>query len=144
MKPIPDGFTQTLSITVTDAMTVNFDELGALHPVYATYWMAKHFEEAGRKIILPFLEEGEGGIGFEVSVKHVASALPGMTVTITAVFGRMEGRRVYASMAAENELGDVIGTGYTTQVILPQARIDGGFEELRRRFDEHRAKAGHE
>lgn len=134
MRPIPAGFTQELTLTVTDEMTVDFGELGQVHPVYATYWMAKHFEEAGRKIILPFLEEGEGGIGSQVNVTHTASALPGMRVTVTAVFERTEGRRVYARMRALSELGDEIGTGSTTQVILPQERIDGGFETLRARW----------
>ncbi|PYE55944.1 thioesterase family protein [Deinococcus yavapaiensis] len=135
MQVIPDGFTQTLTVLVTNEMTVHFEELGRIHPVYATYWMAKHFEEAGRKIILPFLEQGEQGIGFEVNVKHLASALPGMTVTVTATFERQEGRRVYAAMQAVSSLGDVIGTGTTTQVILPQASIDENFEALRRRFE---------
>lgn len=139
MQPIPAGFTQTLTVTVTDDMTVDFGELGRVHPVYATYWMAKHFEEAGRKIILPFLEAGEGGIGSQVDVTHTASALPGMQVTVTAVLERTEGRRVYATMRAVNELGDEIGTGTTTQVILPQARIDAGFDTLRERWAAHQA-----
>lgn len=139
MQPIPAGFTQTLTVTVTDDMTVDFGELGRVHPVYATYWMAKHFEEAGRKIILPFLDAGEGGIGSQVDVTHTASALPGMQVTVTAVLERMEGRRVYATMRAVNELGDEIGTGTTTQVILPQARIDAGFDTLRERWAAHQA-----
>lgn len=138
MIPIPEGFTQTLTITVTREMTVNFDELGPLHPVYATYWMAKHFEEAGRKIIVPFLEEGENGLGSEVSVRHLASALPGMRLTVAARLERVQGRRVYAVMQAVSELGDLIGTGGTTQVVLPQARIDAGFAELQERF--HRAQ----
>ena len=136
MRPIPEGFQQTLTVLVTDEMTVQFGELGAVHPVYATYWMARHFEEAGRKIILPFLEEGEGGIGTEVQVTHTASALPGMTVTITATFERMEGRRVVCSMRAVSELGDEIGHGTTGQMALPQARIDAGFERLRGRWRE--------
>ena len=139
MRPIPADFTQTLTVTVTDEMTVNFGELGRVHPVYATYWMARHFEEAGRKIILPFLEEGEGGIGSEVEVNHTASALPGMTVTVTATFERQEGRRVYATMRAVNALGDEIGTGRTTQVVLPQARIDANFGALRERWAAHTA-----
>jgi len=134
MRPIPPGFTQTLRVTVTDEMTVNFGELGAVHPVYATYWLARHFEEAGRKIILPFLEEGEGGIGTEVQVTHTASALPGMTVTVTATFDRMEGRRILCLMRAVSELGDEIGRGTTGQMALPQARIDAGFERLRERW----------
>lgn len=134
MRPIPPGYTQTLTVTVTDEMTVQFGELGAVHPVYATYWMARHFEEAGRKIILPFLEDGEGGIGTEVQVTHTASALPGMTVTVTATFERMEGRRIVCTMRAVSELGDEIGHGTTGQMALPQARIDAGFERLRERW----------
>lgn len=139
MQTIPAGFTQTLTLTVNDDMTVHFEELGKLHPVYATYWMGKHFEEAGRKIILPFLEAGEGGIGSELQVSHTASALPGMRVTITATFERQEGRRVYATMRAVTELGDEIGTGRTTQVVLPQERIDAGFSTLRERWSAYQA-----
>jgi fluoroacetyl-CoA thioesterase len=139
MRPIPPGFTQTLSVTVTDEMTVQFGELGAVHPVYATYWLARHFEEAGRKIILPFLEDGEGGLGTEVQVTHTASALPGMTVTVTATFERMEGRRILCTVRAVSDLGDEIGHGTTTQMSLPQARIDANFERLRERW---RAREG--
>lgn len=134
MRAIPAGFTQVLTLTVTPEMTVDFGELGAVHPVYATYWMARHFEEAGRKIILPFLEDGEGGIGTQVDVTHTASALPGMTVTVTATFERMDGRRIVATLRAVNELGDEIGTGTTTQMVLPQAKIDANFERLRERW----------
>jgi len=134
MRSIPEGFQQTLTVLVTEEMTVDFGELGAVHPVYATYWMARHFEEAGRKIILPFLEEGEGGIGTDVQVTHTASALPGMTVTVTATFERMEGRRIVCSVRAVSELGDEIGHGTTGQVVLPQAKIDAGFEQLRQRW----------
>lgn len=138
MRPIPAGFTQTLTLTVTDEMTVDFGELGAVHPVYATYWMAKHFEEAGRKIILPFLEDGEGGIGSQVEVIHTGPALPGMTVTVTATFTAQEGRRIHADLRAVTELGDEIGHGSTTQVVLPQTRIDANFEALRDRWAAHR------
>lgn len=141
MRPIPEGFAQTLTVTVTDEMTVQFAELGAVHPVYATYWLARHFEEAGRKIILPFLEEGEGGIGTEVQVTHTASALPGMSVTVTATFARMEGRRVVCTLRAVSELGDEIGRGTTEQMALPQARIDANFERLRARWRERQAES---
>ena len=135
MQTIPEGFTQTLEVTVTDEMTVDFAELGRVHPVYATYWLGKHFEEAGRKIILPFLDGGEGGIGSQLEVYHTASALPGMQVTVTATLDRVEGRRIHATLRAVNELGDEIGHGSTTQVVLSQARIDAGFDDLRRRWD---------
>lgn len=137
MKPIPAGYEADLVITVVDSMTVNFGELGTLHPVYATYEMAKHFEEAGRKVLLPHLEPGEEGIGSSVSVEHTASALVGMKVSITASFERMEGRRLYCSMVAKNELGDEIGRGSSVQVILPRNRLEQGFAELETRWLEH-------
>lgn len=134
MRAIPPEFTQTLEVLVTDDMTVQFGELGAVHPVYATYWLARHFEEAGRKVLLPFLEPGEGAIGSQVDVTHTASALPGMRVTVTATFVRSEGRRVYCRASAVHELGDDIGHGTTTQVVLPQQRIDATFGALRERW----------
>lgn len=139
MRPIPAGFETLHQVVVTDAMTVDFEDrederLGKLHPVYATYWMAKHMELVSRKIILPFLEGGEVGIGFEVAVRHLASALPGMRVDLTARFERMERNRVHATCEAVSELGDLIGTGSTVQVILSADRLEGAFDDLRRRF----------
>lgn len=143
MRPIPDGYETRHEIVVTEAMTVDFEDredprLGKLHPVYATYWLAKHMELVSRKIILPFLEEGEAGIGFEVAVKHVASALPGMRVTLTARFERMERNRVFATCQAVSELDDVLATGSTVQVILSEERLEGAFDDLRQRFEQHR------
>ncbi len=140
MRAIPDAFEARVSVTVSDAMTVDFDldepGLGRLHPVYATYWLTKHAELASRKIILPFLEEGEEGIGFEVSMRHLASALPGMRVDLTARLREQRGNRVYADVTAVNELGDLLGEGGTTQVILPREALEASFERLRRRWRE--------
>lgn len=136
MKEIPAGYSATLIVKVTSDMTVDFEELGKLHPVYATYWMGKHFEEAGRKIILPFLEEGDAGIGSQLEVFHTGAALPDMQVTITATFERQEKRRIFCSMKAVTCLGDEIGHGTTTQVVLPQEKVDANFEKLRQRFVE--------
>ncbi len=139
MKPIPEGYRATFELTVTDAMTVDFEQLepdlGKLHPVYATYWLTKHMELVSRKVILPFLEPGEAGIGFEVSVKHTASALPGMKVRLGAVFVKQERNRIYARVRAHNELGDTVGEGTTTQVILLQAKLEAGLMALRKRRD---------
>ncbi|HKI56530.1 MAG TPA: thioesterase family protein [Trueperaceae bacterium] len=138
MRAIPDGFEAHFTVTVDEAMTVDFEQdepgLGRLHPVYATYWLTKHAELASRKIILPFLEAGEEGIGFEVRIRHVASALPGMQVRITARLREQKGNRVYADVSAVNELGDVIGEGGTTQVILPRSALETSFRQLRERW----------
>lgn len=139
MKAIPSGYRTTHELTVTDAMTVDFEqpqaELGKLHPVYATYWLTKHMELVSRKIILPFLEEGDAGIGFEVSVKHLGPALPGMKVTLSAEHVKTEKNRVYARCEAFNELGDKIGEGTTTQVIVQEGKLEQSFADLRDRWE---------
>lgn len=134
MKPIPPGYEAVFETVVTPEMTVEFEELGPVHPVYATYWMVKHMELAGRKIILPFLEEGEEGIGSYVEARHLASALVGMRVRVVAVHERTEGNRVYARCLAYNELGDLIGEGKTEQVILPKGRLEALFQRLLHRW----------
>ena len=48
-----------------------------------------------------------------------------------------DGRRRHFLTDAFAGLGDDIGHGSTTQVVLPQARIDAGFDDLRRRWDAH-------
>ena len=142
MKKVPENYTVTHSLTVTEAMTVDFEQndpaLGKLHNVYATYWLVKHIELVSRKIILPFLEPHEEGIGFEVSVKHLASALPGMEVRFTATHLRTEKNRVYARCEVFNELGDKVGEGTTTQVVMERERLEVGFERLKERWREVR------
>lgn len=118
-------------------MTVDFGQrepgLGKLHEVYATYWLAKHFELVSRKLTLPYLGEHEEGVGFEVSVRHLAPTLPGMSVALEARLDRVEGNRVYALCRAVNSLGDLVGEGSTTQVILDQSELERRFARLRER-----------
>ena len=135
MRPIPPGFEGRVEIVVSDEMTVHFEELGSLHPVYATYWLAKHMEEAGRKVIIPFLERGDEGIGSAVSVRHLAPALPGMRVEIVAVHAATDGNRVLARCRAWSEIGDLVGEGETEQVILPRVRLEQRLAALRTRWD---------
>ena len=77
MRSIPIGRTAIFELVVTPEMTVDFEELGPLHPVYATYWMAKHLELVGRKVLLPYLDPEDEGIGYGVTVRHLAPAAPG-------------------------------------------------------------------
>lgn len=142
MHPIPAGHTVTLEITVTDEMTVHFHELGQGpgHPVYATYWIARHFEEVGRKLLLPFREEGEEGVGTAVTVQHLASALPGMRVTHTATVERVEGRHLHCTMTATSELGDLIATGRTGQYVTRAEKLERNFQTLRERWASDQAE----
>jgi len=124
LRPIPEGYESRLAVVVTEAMTVDFEELGRVHPVYATYWLCKHMEEAGRKVILPFLEDGEEGIGSAVSARHLAPAVVGQRVEVVAEHVVTERNRVRVRCRATNEAGDLIGEGETEQTILPRERIE--------------------
>lgn len=139
MQPIPEAYTAYHELTVSDEMTVDFEqaepELSKLHPVYATYWLAKHMELVSRKLILPFLDENEEGIGAEVFVKHIAPALPGMQVSLKATHLKTKGTRIYARCEAFSELGDKIGEGQTTQVVMPQTKIIEAFDTLQQRWE---------
>lgn len=142
MRDIPDDYRASFEVTVSEAMTVDFEQpepgLGRLHPVYATYWLVRHAELVSRKIILPFLEPGEEGIGHEVRMRHLASAVPGMRVRLSARLERRTGNRVVAGVRAVNELGDLVGEGSTTQVVLPRAKLEAAFAALRRRWQDVR------
>ena len=141
MRPVQIGEQAVLEVLVTPDMTVKFGELGTLHPVYATYELARHFEEVGRKLLLPHLEGGEDGLGTELRVRHLRSALPGMRITLTATVSRMEGRRLTVDIEAVSELGEVVATGGTEQYLSSAERIAASFAELAERWQAHRAAA---
>ena len=124
MIPVPAGATAELTLVVTPEMTVRFDQLGPVHPVYATYNMAKHFEEAGRMLLLPSLEPGEAAIGRSLSVEHLAPARVGDTVRVSAECVELRGNRLTCACRAVDAQGRELGHGTTVQVVLPQRVLD--------------------
>ncbi len=114
------GETADLDVVVTEEMTVRFDELGPVHPVYATYTMAKHFEEAGRTLLLRHLEPGEAGIGRSVAVEHLAPSWVGDAIRVTARFLEFRGNRLTCACRAIDRAGRELGRGSTVQVVLPE------------------------
>ena len=123
MRPIPIGESATLDVVVTPELTVHFDELGSVHPVYATYNMAKHFEEAGRKLLLRHLEAGEDGLGSAVSVEHLAPSWVGDRLTVEARCTEVTGNRITCACRATDGDGREVGRGSTQQVVLPAAEL---------------------
>jgi fluoroacetyl-CoA thioesterase len=119
MIPIAIGETAALDVVVTEAHTVDFDEMGRVHPLYATYTMAKHFEEAGRKLLVPHLEPGEAGIGRSVSVEHLAPSWVGDSLTVIARWVDVAGNRLTCWVEAVDSYGRRLGHGTTVQTVLP-------------------------
>jgi fluoroacetyl-CoA thioesterase len=135
VRPVAVGAAAELHVVVTPEMTVRFDELGPVYPVYATYTMAKHFEEAGRKLLLRHLEIGEAGIGRSVSVEHLGPAWVGDRVRVTARCVEVQGNRLTCACTAVDADGRELGRGTTVQVVLAE-------EALAARIGEGRGQRG--
>jgi fluoroacetyl-CoA thioesterase len=135
------GTAAEIVLTVTEAMVVHFDELGTTHPVYATWMMIKQMEEAGRKVILPFLEPGEDAVGYAVDVVHLAPTAVGERVRARAALERVEGRRIHCRVEAYNTR-EKIGEGRTVQVVVPRDRLHARFREIGARPAEGPPRAG--
>ncbi len=133
MRPIPVGEAATLDVVVTEEMTVDFAELGRVHPVYATYTMAQHFEEAGRKLLLRHIDDGEDGIGRSVAVEHLAPSWVGDRLTIEARCTEVRGNRIHCACTATDGDGREVGRGSTEQVVLPRERLDAVLDPTTRR-----------
>ncbi|MFJ7936028.1 thioesterase family protein [Sporosarcina sp. NPDC096371] len=115
------GREEMIKIIVTKDMFASF-EGEIVHPVYSTVAMTYHMEWVSRKIILPFLEDHEEGMGAAVQLKHLAASPLGSTVTLTATLLEYLDNRVVTEVVAENHLG-LIGKGVVVQVIMPKEKI---------------------
>jgi predicted thioesterase len=98
-------------------MLATFEELGPVHPLYATWSMVRHMELACRKIILPYLEPDEDAVGYRISVTHLAPTGAGDQVTAHARLVKVTGRKIYCAVEAFNSKGK-IGEGTQVQVLV--------------------------
>lgn len=122
MKPgMKVGDTAVVKAVVTPDMFAQF-EGNVVHRAYSTVSMVYHMEWASRKIILPYLEEHEEGMGVAVFVKHIAPTAEGSTVTVTATVTELRDNVVVTKVEAKNEM-HVIGIGEVKQVIVPKRKI---------------------
>ncbi|GAA0465838.1 thioesterase family protein [Alkalibacillus silvisoli] len=123
MKPgMEIGRTETIEIKVTEDMFANFEGY-VIHPVYSTVAMVYHMEWVSRKIILPFLEEHEEGMGASVEVKHIDAAPLNTKVVLTATLTEYHNHQVITSIKAYRDQ-TLIGKGNVKQVILPKEVIE--------------------
>ncbi len=129
MRPIPPGAIAEVRVVVGETMLAAF-ERRIVHAVYGTAAMVAHLELAGRKIILPYLEEGEEGVGYAIAVTHLAPTLPGMAVVAWAWFREQRGRQIICDVTAFNEF-ERIGEGSFTQAIVRRASLDARLAKLR-------------
>jgi fluoroacetyl-CoA thioesterase len=111
------GDTASIEVTVTEEMLV---DLGGrrVHPLYATAWMVRHMEEAGRMLVEPHLRDGEDATGYSISVTHERPAREGDRLTVTATTTRVGERETEADLEVTGSAGR-IGSGVLIQRYIP-------------------------
>jgi len=115
------GRVETIDIIVSKDMFATF-EGEVVHPVYSTVAMTYHMEWVSRKIILPFLETHEEGMGASIQLNHLALSPLGSKVNLTAVLVELRNNVVVTEVTARNHIG-IIGQGIVKQIILPKETI---------------------
>lgn len=123
---LKEGLTETIEVQVTPEMFAQF-EGEIIHRVYSTVTMIYHMEWVSRKIILPFLDKHEEGMGGAVSAKHIAPSPEGSVLTITAVLSEVKDNIITTDVSVTNGT-KMIGIGKVKQVILPKSKITHLFE----------------
>lgn len=115
------GTVSEVSFVVRPEMRAAF-EGQVVHDVLSTAWMIVWMEWAARRIILPFLEPDEEGVGYEVNVRHIAPAAVGASATCRAVLTEVRGREIVTRVEADGPEGR-IGEGTFTQMIVARERF---------------------
>ncbi|MCL6626041.1 thioesterase family protein [Alicyclobacillus shizuokensis] len=93
-----------------------------IHEVYGTAAMVYHMEWAARRVILPYLEPEEEGIGAGVAVRHLRPAPVGAAIRAEAVCTEAVGGKVVCAVRVwhgETLLGD----GTVEQRIVPRTLL---------------------
>ena len=85
--------------------------------VFATPMMIALMEKTACDSVIPHLEVGDGSVGTELNVKHVAATPIGMTVTCESELIEVDGRRLVFKVEAYDEVG-LIGKGTHERFIV--------------------------
>lgn len=113
---------------VTPEDTARF-ESGEVHPVYATFALAREAEWSGRLFVLKMKEDGEEGIGTSITVNHLSPAMIGQDVVFTATLKEVNGNEVITTYEAK--VGNrIIATGEQGQKIIKKEKLERLFSQL--------------
>ena len=97
-----------------------------VHPVYATFALARDVEWTTRLFVLEMKEEDEEGIGTYLQISHAGPAFVGEEITIRGTVDQLTGRELRCSFEARAG-NRIIATGKTGQKILKLEKIKSIF-----------------
>ena len=91
--------------------------------VFGTPCMLALMEKTASESVAPYLEEGCGSVGTQVTISHVAATPIGMTVRCETELTEVDGRRLVFKVAAYDEAG-LIGEGTHQRAIVAKERFE--------------------
>lgn len=109
------------SVTVDNAITARVMGSGSLD-VYATPAMIALIEKAAMLSVAPELEPGQGTVGTDLKVQHLASTPVGMTVTAKTELVEIDRRRLVFTAEVYDEVG-LVGKGTHERFIIDEAKF---------------------
>jgi predicted thioesterase len=93
-----------------------------VHPVCATFTLAKEIEWSTRQFVLEMRDHNEEGIGTHITIDHKGPAFVGEEIIFTAQVEALQGNELICSYEAK--VGErLIATGKTGQKILKREKI---------------------
>lgn len=129
------GYQETLEFDVTEDMCPEFGGQ-RVHATLSTVSLVYYMEWVARRVILPFLEPHEEGIGAAVEVRHAAPAPVGTRVRLLAEVTECSQSKVICKVNAEHKLAQV-GYGSVVQAILPREKILERIDAMRIPSESH-------
>jgi fluoroacetyl-CoA thioesterase len=103
---------------------------GEVHPVYATFALARDAEWVCRLFVIDMKDEDEEGIGTFITVKHLSPALIGEEVHFEAGIVYLKNNEVICTYKAQCG-GRLIAEGEQGQKIMKKAKLEQIFYELK-------------
>lgn len=101
-----------------------------VHPVYATFALARDAEWSSRQFALECCEPDEEGVGIFLSIDHRAPALEDDLVTFTAWIDQIHDNEIFCFV--EVKVGDrLIAICRTGQKIIKKEKLNKIFQGLR-------------
>jgi predicted thioesterase len=78
-----------------------------LADVFATPAMVALMENAAYKSIESSLPDGFSSVGIQINVQHKRASLPGSLITCTSTVTKVEGKKVFFTITASDEQGEI-------------------------------------
>lgn len=102
-----------------------------VHPVCATFVLAREIEWASRLFVLEIKEADEEGIGTSLEIKHISAAFPGEELLVEARLEQLVENKLLCSVRVQ--VGErLVALGTTGQKIMKKVKLDKIFENIRK------------